>query len=141
MEMKYADDSNFPGEERSALDMLQSIAAAEKLKACNLFTNKSKTDFTHVYLAEKSETDTEDRLHHGKEEGGGPKQNPRLPLLQCGRLLIMPHTRQHRILLPMEASMPQDPDSPMTCLHLYNACVSIIMYNWNSWSATKASLM
>ncbi|KAL6486765.1 hypothetical protein MHYP_G00061570 [Metynnis hypsauchen] len=54
LEMEYADDVDFLDEEKTSLSQLQSIAAAN-LRDNNLFMNESKTEFTHVYLAETSE--------------------------------------------------------------------------------------
>ena len=65
-EMEYADDVDFIEEEKQPLDQLQPVAA-ENLKNHNLFMNEAKTECTHVYLADTSETDTDGEQLRGSE--------------------------------------------------------------------------
>ena len=61
--MEFADYVDFLDEEK-----LQPVAA-EKLKANNLSMNETKTEFSHVYLAEASETDLHGKALRGNESG------------------------------------------------------------------------
>ena len=66
--MEYADDVDFLDKEKKPLDQLQPVAA-EKLKVDNLFMNETKTEFSHVHLAEGTDTDTDlhGKAFHGNE--------------------------------------------------------------------------
>ena len=50
----YAADVDFADEDREPLDSLLQIAYTQ-LREWNLLVNKSKTEFTHIYLAEAEE--------------------------------------------------------------------------------------
>ena len=52
LEMEYTDDVDFLDEEKKPLDHLQSVAA-EKLKVHNLFMNKTRAEFSHIYTLQK----------------------------------------------------------------------------------------
>ena len=56
LDTEYADDVDFNDEDEENLRALLPIAT-EVLKNWNLFVNEDKTDFTHVYLAEKGAKD------------------------------------------------------------------------------------
>ena len=61
LDTEYADDVDFNDEDEENLKALMPIAT-EVLKDRNFFVNEDKTDFTHVYLAEKG----------AKDDGGNP---------------------------------------------------------------------
>ena len=67
LEMEYADDVDFIDEEKQPLEDLLPTAGVE-LQDVNLFMNKSKTEFTHVFLANTQEDDKEDAELRGKEK-------------------------------------------------------------------------
>ena len=56
LDTEYADDVDFDDEDEENLRALLPIAT-EVLKDWNLFVNEDKTDFTHVYLAERGAKD------------------------------------------------------------------------------------
>ncbi|XP_066294593.1 uncharacterized protein [Branchiostoma lanceolatum] len=131
LEMEYADDVDFLDEEKDPLERLLPIAA-RNLKDSNLFVNEGKTEFTHVYLADKP--------LRGEEEW---RKSKILGSLLCSsadvearcimgniafRSFCKIWIRRSRIPLAKK-------------LQLYNACcVSIMLYNCNSWVAPKAVL-
>jgi hypothetical protein len=67
LEIKYTDDVDFIDEEKDTLYRLLPIAA-KTLKESNPFMNKSKTEFTHVYLSDTQEKQENDKLLWGREE-------------------------------------------------------------------------
>ena len=52
----FGDGVDFADEEREPLDSLLQTACAQ-LRVWNLLVNESKTEFTHMYLADASEAD------------------------------------------------------------------------------------
>jgi len=58
LKLEYADDVDFLDEEKLPLETLQPIAA-KYLKEFNLNMNETKTEFTHVFLADADEIDAE----------------------------------------------------------------------------------
>jgi len=64
--MEYVDDVDFLDEEKKPMDHLQSVAP-EKLKVQNLFMNETKTEFSHIYLAEATEIDSHGKALRGNE--------------------------------------------------------------------------
>ena len=67
LEMEYADDKDFIDEEKQPLEDLLPTAGVE-LQEVNLFMNKSKTEFTHVFLANTQEDDKKDAELRGNEK-------------------------------------------------------------------------
>ena len=67
LEMEYADDVDFIDEEKQPLKDLLPTAGVE-LQDVNLCMNKSKTEFTHVFLTNTLEDDKEDVELRGKEK-------------------------------------------------------------------------
>ena len=55
-EWEYADDADFTDEDKKNLESMLPICK-EILEEWNLFVNELKTEFTHIYLAEKNEAD------------------------------------------------------------------------------------
>ncbi|XP_063687758.1 uncharacterized protein LOC134821025 [Bolinopsis microptera] len=66
LDSEYADDIDFNDEDEDNLRELLPIAT-EVLKDWNLFVNEDKTDFTHVYLAEKGAKDDQGKPIAGNE--------------------------------------------------------------------------
>ncbi|XP_038044093.1 uncharacterized protein LOC119718757 [Patiria miniata] len=139
LEMEYAHDVDSPDEEKKPLDHLQPVAA-EKLKVDNLFMNETKTEFTHVYLAEATETDS-----HGKAVRGNESwhKNKTLGSLLCSTSDITARCIQGNVTFhTLQKLWSQRTKIPLkTRLRLYNTyCVSIMLYNCNSWAAPKVML-
>ena len=65
-EWEYADDVDFADEEREPLDSLLQTACTQ-LRVWNLLVNESKTEFTHIYLADASEADGQGAATRGNE--------------------------------------------------------------------------
>ena len=57
LEWEYADDADFTDEDKKNLESMLPICKEILLEEWNLFVNESKTEFTHIYLAEKNEVD------------------------------------------------------------------------------------
>ncbi|XP_038074896.1 uncharacterized protein LOC119742796 [Patiria miniata] len=134
--MEYADDVDFLDKAKKPLDHLQPVAA-EKLKVDNLFMNETKTEFTHVYLAEATETDL-----HGKDVRGNEswRKNKTLGSLLCSTSDITAHCIQGNVTFhTLRKLWSRRTKIPLKArLRLYNAyCVSIMLYNCNSWTAPK----
>ena len=139
LEMEYADDVDFLHEEKKPLDQLQPVAA-EKLKVDNLFMNETKTEFSHVYLAETTETDSNGKGLRGNESW---RKNRTLGSLVCSTADITARCIQGNVAFhSLRKLWSRRTKIPLkTRLRLYNAyCVSIMLYNCNSWAVPKAML-
>ncbi|XP_078576824.1 uncharacterized protein LOC144862312 [Branchiostoma floridae x Branchiostoma japonicum] len=129
LEMEYADDVDFLDEERDPLESLLPVAA-KNLRDSNLFVNEGKTEFTHVYLADKPQ--------RGEEEW---RKSKILGSLLCSSADVEARCIMGNIafrsfckIWVRRSSIPLAKK-----LQLYNACcVSIMLYNCNSWAAPKA---
>ena len=139
LEMEYADDVDFIDEEKDTLDRLLPTAG-QILKDSNLFMNEAKTEFTHVYLSDTQEKGENDELLRGKEEWRNSKI--------LGSLLCSTSDITSRCVMGNIAFQSfwkiwiRGSKIPLTKkLQLYNAtCVSIMLYNCNSWAAPKAAM-
>ena len=135
LEMEYADDVDFIDEEKQPLVDLSSTAEVE-LQDVNLIMNKSKTEFTHVFLANTQEDDKEDAELRGKEKWRKSKILGSLLYsssditAQC----IIGTIAFHSWKLWIRGSK-----IPLTAkIRLYDAtCVSLMLYNCNSWATPK----
>ncbi|XP_063679797.1 uncharacterized protein LOC134815179 [Bolinopsis microptera] len=65
LEWEYADDADFTDEDKKNLESMLPICNI--LEEWNLFVNESKTEFTHIYLAEKNEVDDKGEPLRGRE--------------------------------------------------------------------------
>ena len=139
LEMEYADDVDFIDEEKDILDRLLPVAA-QNLKDSNLFMNEAKTEFTHVYLSDTQEKEENDKPLRGKEDWRKSKI--------LGSLLCSSSDIEARCVMGNIAFQSfwkiwiRGSKIPLTKkLQLYNAtCVSIMLYNCNSWAAPKAAI-
>ena len=139
LEMEYADDVDFVDEEKKPLDQLQ-LVAAEKLKVDNLFMNETKTEFSHVYLAEATELDPHGKTLRGNESW---RKNKTLGSMLCSTTDVTARCIQGNVAFhSLRKLWSRRTKIPLkTRLRLYNAyCVSIMLYNSNSWAVTKAML-
>ena len=67
LEWEYADDIGFANEKREPLDSLLPTAYST-LKDWNLLVNESKTEFTHIYLANADQKDNNGKAVRGNEQ-------------------------------------------------------------------------
>jgi hypothetical protein len=130
-------------EDKQHLDRLLPIAA-EQLQAVNLFMNEAKTEFTHVHLSH-----TQKASKKASENGillRGDEQWRKSKIL--GSLLCSSSDIAARCITGNIAFQSfwklwiRGSRIPLTKkLRLYNAtCVSLMLYNCNSWAAPKAVL-
>ena len=89
-EWEYADDVDFADEECEPLDSLLQTACTH-LREWNLLLNESKTEFTHIYLAEATEVGDQGALTQGNKAWHSSKS---LGFLLCSSKDIM-----HRFVL------------------------------------------
>ncbi|XP_078682194.1 uncharacterized protein LOC144916745 [Branchiostoma floridae x Branchiostoma belcheri] len=128
LEMEYADDVDFLDEEKAPLERLLPVAA-RNLKDSNLFVNEGKTEFTHVYLADKP--------RRGEEEW---RKSKILGSLLCSSADIEARCIMGNIAFRSFCKIwIRRSRIPLTRkLQLYNACcVSIMLYNCNRWAAPR----
>ena len=69
LEWEYADDADFTDEDKKNLESMLPICK-EILEEWNLFVNESKTEFTHIYLAEKTKELMTKESHFEEENPG-----------------------------------------------------------------------
>lgn len=139
LEWEYADDVDFVDEEKSNLEYMLPICK-EILEEWNLFVNESKTEFTHFYLADKNEVDDKGEPLRGRE--------PWRSSISLGSKLCSSEDVNRRCVLANSAFQnynkvwEQGKRIPLkTRLKIYEAqVVSILMYNCNSWAASKQLL-
>ncbi|KAL5247665.1 hypothetical protein ACHWQZ_G019525 [Mnemiopsis leidyi] len=139
LEWEYADDVDFVDEEKSNLEYMLPICK-EILEEWNLFVNESKTEFTHFYLADKNEVDDKGEPLRGRE--------PWRSSISLGSKLCSSEDVNRRCVLANSAFQnynkvwEQGNRIPLkTRLKIYEAqVVSILMYNCNSWAASKQLL-
>ena len=139
LEMEYADDVDFIDEEKDTLDRLLPVAA-QNLKDSNLFMNEAKTEFTHVYLSDTQEKEENDKPLQGKEDW---RKSKILGSLLCSSSDIEACCVMGNIAFQSFWKIwICGSKIPLTKkLQLYNAtCVSIMLYNCNSWAAPKAAM-
>ncbi len=139
LEMEYADDVDFIDEEKIPLKQLQEIAA-KQLKEQNLFMNQTKTEFTHVFLAETGEMTDDDKPLRDNEPW---RKNKTLGSLLCSTEDITSRCISGNIAFrSMWKLWSQKSRIPLKVrLRLYNSyCIPIMLYNCNSWAVTKATL-
>ncbi|XP_019625003.1 PREDICTED: uncharacterized protein LOC109470482 [Branchiostoma belcheri] len=128
LEMEYADDVDYLDEEKAPLERLLPVAA-RNLKDSNLFVNEGKTEFTHVYLADKP--------RRGEEEW---RKSKILGSLLCSSADIEARCIMGNIAFRSFCKIwIRRSRVPLTRkLQLYNACcVSIMLFNCNSWAAPR----
>ena len=138
-EWEYADDVDFADEEREPLDSLLQTACTQ-LRVWNLLVNESKTEFTHIYLADTSEADDQGAATRGNETWRSRKS---LGSMLCSSTDIM-----HRCVLgnlsfhSFWSMWMRGPKIPLQKrLQVYQAiCVSTMLYNCSSWAAPKTIL-
>ena len=111
--MEYANDFDLLDEEKKPLDHLPSVAP-EKLKGHNLFMSETKTEFSHIYLAEVTEINTHNKALRGNESWH--KNKTLGSLLSSYRHHSPMHTRQRNILFVTETpeSANQHPEEDKT---------------------------
>ncbi|KAL5260789.1 hypothetical protein ACHWQZ_G010818 [Mnemiopsis leidyi] len=137
LDTEYADDIDFNDEDEENLKALLPIAT-EVLKDWNLFVNEDKTDFTHVYLAEKGVKDDQ-----GKPIAGNKLWRKSITL---GSMLCSKEDISRRISLGYAAfnkyKKAWNHRIPLNKrLLLYEALVfSVLMYNSSCWAAPKSVL-
>ena len=139
LEWECEDDVDFTDEEKSNLESLLPICK-DILEEWNLFVNESKTEFTHFYLGEKNEVD----------DKGEPlrEREPWRSSISLGFKLCSNEDVKRRCVLANVAFQnykkvwEQGKRIPLkTRLKIYKAqIVSILMYNCNSWAASKQLL-
>lgn len=138
-EWEYADDVDFVDEEREPLDSLLQ-AACSQLREWNLQVNESKTEFTHIHLANTTKTDDPNEVTRGNETWRSNKS--------LGSLLCSSKDITHRCVLgnlsfrSFWSLWMHGPKIPLQKrLRVYHAmCVSTMLYNCSSWAAPKAIL-
>ena len=136
LEWEYADDVDFTDEDKETLEQILPICK-EILAEWNLFVNESKPEFTHFYLADKSELDAK----------GEPVKNnePWRKSVSLGSRLCSKEDIKHRCILGNSAFQKYKKVwekgtriSLQTRLKIYEAqVISVMMYNCNSWAAPK----
>lgn len=139
LEMEYADDVDFLDEDKEVLKKLLPIAA-DQLKVANLFVNEAKTEFTHVYLSNKQKESENDTPVRGEEKW---RKSKILGSLLCSSTDIRSRCTMGNIAFQSfwKIWIRGSKIPLMKKLQLYNAtCVSLMLYNCNSWAAPKASL-
>jgi hypothetical protein len=134
--MEYADDVDFIDEERKTLDELLPIAA-RKLKKENLFMNEAKTEFTHVYLPQANEKTDDGKAIPGTEEWR--KSNILGSQMFSSTDIMNRCIRGNLAFQSFWKMWIQGSRIPLIKkLRLYDAtCVSMMLYNCNSWSSPK----
>ena len=137
LDTQYADDIDFNDVE---LDTLMAILpeATVTLKSWNLFVNEDKTEFCHVFLAEKGETDENGNILSGNEPW---RKSTILGSNLCSkadleRRIILGYVAFHKYRKTWSNKIPLNKR-----LHLYNALVvSVIMYNSICWALPQILL-
>ena len=137
LDTEYADDVDFNDEDEENLRALLPIAT-EVLKDWNLFVNEDKTDFTHVYLAEKG----------AKDDAGNPIAGSESwrKSITLGSMLCSKEDISRRISLGYAAfnkyKKAWNHGIPLSKrLLLYEALVvSVLMYNSSCWAAPMSAL-
>ena len=139
LEWEYADDADFTDEDKKNLESMLPICK-EILEEWNLFVNESKTEFTHIYLAEKNEVDDKGEPLRGRE--------PWRSSISLGSKLCSNEDIKRRSILANLAFQnykkvwEQGKRIPLkTRLKIYEAqVVSVLMYNCSCWAASKQLL-
>ena len=138
-EWEYADDIDFADKEREPLDSLLQTACTQ-LRVWNLLVNESKTEITHIYLADASEADDQGAHTKGNETWRSRKS---LGSMLCSSTDIMQHCVLGNLSFCSFWSMwMQGPKIPLRKrLQVYQAiCMSTMLYNCSSWAAPKTIL-
>lgn len=137
LDTEYADDVDFNDEDENNLKAILPLAT-DILKTWNLFVNSDKTEFTHVYLAKRGETDEMGNVLAGNELW---RKSITLGSMLCGKADI-----ERRISLGYAAFAKYQKlwikKIPLSKrLMLYDALVvSVMMYNSNSWAVPQSML-
>ena len=136
LEWEYADDCDFID---TKVDMLRNMlpVCTDVLEEWDLTVNQDKTEFVHIYLANKGDRDSNGNLLFGHEPWRVSKS--------LGSLLCSTKDIQHRIILCQAAFQTfskvwlQGRKLPLKRkLLVYEAqVVSVLMYNCGCWSAPK----
>jgi len=136
LEWEYADDVDFMDEDEDKLKTLLPICQ-EILGEWNLLVNESKTEFTHLYLANKNDRD----------EKGEPLKDrePWRTSVSLGSKLCTKEDIKRRCTLGDVAFQNYKKTweqghriNLTTRLKLYESLVvSVMLYNCNSWAAPK----
>jgi len=134
LDSEYADDVDFNDEEEENLKLILPMAT-DVLKSWNLFVNEDKTEFVHVYLADKSEKDQNGKLVSGNELWRKS--------ITLGSMLGTKEDVDRRISLGYAAmnkyKKAWTKKIPLKQrLLLYEALVvSVMMYNSSCWAVSK----
>jgi hypothetical protein len=139
LEWEYADDCDFADEDISVLQELEKYAQ-HILPQWNLTVNETKTEYQKIYLAKKGDTDEKNQPLINNEPWRSSKSLGSLLCTEkdiasrCTKGEIAFRKYQKVWLMGSKISLDRK-------LRLYEAqVVSVIMYNANSWSPTKAAL-
>ena len=134
LDSEYADDVDFNDEDSDNLSAILP-QAQEILKKWNLYVNEDKTEFTHIYLATKSDRDNDGNPLSGNEAW---RKSITLGSMLCSKADI-----ERRINLGYAAfnnyNKAWNEKIPLNKrLILYNALVvSVLMYNSCCWAVPK----
>ena len=139
LEWEYADDCDFADEDVAVLQKIEKHAQ-HILPQWNLIVNEAKTEYVEVYLAKKGDTDDNNQPLINNEPWRSSKS---LGSLLCTEKDIANRCikgevafRKFQKVWLMRTKISLDKK-----LKLYEAqVVSVMMYNANSWSPTKAAL-
>ena len=138
LEWEYADDADFTDEDKKNLESMLPICK-EILEEWNLFVNESKTEFTHIYLAEKNEVDDKGEPLRGREPwrssislGSKLCSNEDI-FIKKGSILENLAFQNYKKVWEQGKRIPLK-----TRLKIYEAqVVSVLMYNCSCWAASR----
>ena len=139
MEWEYADDCDFADENIETLEQVEELAQ-QILPQWNLKMNESKTEYVRFYLAKKGDLDQQDQPLINNEPW---RSNKALGSLLCSEKDIKSRCIRGDIAFKkfQKVWLMRSKISLARKLKLYEAqVVSVMMYNSNSWSASKKSL-
>ena len=139
LEWEYADDVDFANNEREPLDLLLPTAC-NILRDWNLLVNESKTEFTHIHLADADQKDNNGKAVRGNEQWRNSRS--------LGSLLCSSADVFHRCSLGTAAFhslwamwLRHPLITLQRRLRIYNAVVvSIMLYNCGSWAVPQSVL-
>ena len=136
LEWEYADDVDFLDEEKIPVDNILPVSNVI-MREWNLFTNEDKTEYTHVYLSATGEVGDDGLPMKDREEWRTRKS---LGSLLCSSKDIIARCISGNIAFhKFKKVWLQGQKIPLDKkLMIYDAqVVSVILYNCNSWSASK----
>ena len=139
LEWQYADDCDFIDEDMEQLRQVEEYAK-QILPQWNLIVNETKTEYVKVSLASKTEKDDQDKPLINNEPWRSSKS---LGSLLCSEKYIISRCIKGEVSLRKfeKVWLTRKKILLDRKLRLYEAqVVSVMLYNSNSWSATKTSL-